>query len=226
MIDANLNLKICGITDSATAKYCAQAGAGALGVVFYNNSPRFVSVLQAQDILSDLPERVAKVGVFVDMNAEEMIRIANTVPLDTVQMHGNESVSDITAVMRAGFHVVKVLKTSGKKLVEEAGGLPQAAGILVECGNGVLPGGNGAVWTWSDASPLAGSRRFALAGGLTPANLKRAALCSQADAWDVSSGVESSPGRKDLMAVAKLIEVAKTLATSAGFFWKKEVLGC
>lgn len=220
MIDANLNLKICGVTNIATAMYCAELGAGAVGAVFYEASPRFVSVQQAQANFRGLPEWVARVGVFVDMPADETVAIARKVGLDTVQMHGSESVGDMVAVMSAGFHVVKVLKTSGKKLLEEAARMPQAAGILVECGKGILPGGNGAVWEWADAAPLAGSRHFALAGGLTPANLKHAALSSKADAWDVSSGVEVAPGMKDMWAVAQVIAVAKKLAPCAENFWK------
>ncbi len=221
MFDATLNLKICGITDPATARCCADSGAGAVGVVFYENSPRNVSVARARYIFGHLPDHVARVGVFVDMSAEDMVRIARDVPLDTVQMHGSETAGVIEAVMRAGLHVVKVLKTSGEKLVEEARGIPHAAGILVECGKGMLPGGNGAAWDWKGAAVLAGMRRFAVAGGLTPGNIRAAALSSLADAWDVSSGVESAPGRKDLAAVTALLDVVKRLAPCERLFWKE-----
>ncbi|MDD4101236.1 MAG: phosphoribosylanthranilate isomerase [Kiritimatiellae bacterium] len=221
MIDANFNLKICGITDATTAMFCAQAGAGAVGAVFYKKSPRNVSVTQARDIFSRLPENVARVGVCVDMTAQEMIQIAHEVNLDTVQMHGCESVSDVAMVLQSGFHVVKVLKTAGKMLVEEASRIPQAAGILVECGKGILPGGNGAVWDWSAAAGLAGLRAFAVAGGLAPGNIRRAALCSKADAWDVSSGVETEPGLKDMSAVTALIGTVKQLGPCDRLFWRK-----
>lgn len=221
MFEARHNLKICGVTDHATARHCAEAGAGAVGVVFYEKSPRNVGLPQAREIFRLLPDHVARVGVFVDMRSEDMVAIAREVSLDTVQMHGRESPGEVEAVMRAGFHVVKVLKTSGKKLSEEAGRMPQAVGILVECGKGTLPGGNGAVWDWNEAAVLAGVRTFAVAGGLTPANFRQAALSSRADAWDVSSGVEVSPGRKDPSAVAELLAVAGRLAPCERLFWKK-----
>lgn len=221
MFEARNNLKICGITDPGTARYCAEAGAGALGVVFYEKSPRNVSPTQAREIFRQVPASVARVGVFVDMRAEDMVAMARGADLDTVQMHGRESPAVIEAVMRAGFHVVKVLKTAGKNLAEEAGRIPQAAGILVECGKGTLPGGNGSVWDWMGAAVLAGTRPFAVAGGLAPANLGQAALRSRSDAWDVSSGVELSPGRKDPAAVAELLDVARRLAPCERLFWKK-----
>jgi indole-3-glycerol phosphate synthase len=199
-------LKICGITSRATAQFCAELGVGALGAVFYEKSPRHVSPAQARALFDGLPRRVARVGVFVDRPVDELLAIAREAALDTVQLHGHEPVETILAVQQAGFHVIKVLKVTGGQLLQAAQALPRDCGILVECGQGTLPGGNGAAWNWMDAEPLAGVRPFALAGGLTPDNLLEAIRLSRAVAWDVSSGVERSPGVKDHEAITRLMD--------------------
>jgi len=215
------NLKICGITSRETACLCAEAGVGALGAVFFRKSPRYVTPQQARIMFDGLPPHVARVGVFVDMPAEEMIAIAREAALDTVQMHGSEASSAISAVQQAGFRVIKVVKAKGKNLLEAAAAIPSSCGILVECGHGALPGGNGAAWCWEEAAPLAKVRPFAIAGGLTPRNFTDAAHLSKATAWDVSSGVESEPGIKDPGALHALFTHAQQLAmTSSSPFWK------
>lgn len=215
------NLKICGITTPETARFCAEAGAGALGVIFFAKSPRYVTPDRARQLFEDVPDRVARVGVFVDLPPEEMIGIARAAKLDTVQMHGSEPLEAVQAALEAGFTVVKVLKCTGKNLMASARALPQEVEILVECGRGTLPGGNGAVWNWADAAPLADLRPFAVAGGLTPQNLAEAARLSRATAWDVSSGVERAPGVKDHAAVLELVKNAQPLGqASHTHFWK------
>ncbi len=199
------NLKICGITTRETACFCAHAGVGALGAVFYPKSPRAVTPERAKALFEGLPQRVARVGVFVNMPTDELIATARLAALDAVQLHGSEPLEDILAALRAGFRVIKVLKTNGVALVKEAAALPESVGVLVECGKGVLPGGNGAVWNWAEAAPLAASRPFALAGGLTPANIAEAARLSGATAWDLSSCVEAAPGIKNHDAITQTI---------------------
>ncbi len=199
------NLKICGITSRDTARFCADAGVGALGAIFYSKSPRCVTAAQARAMFAGLPRRVARVGVFVDMPAGELLALARDADLDVVQLHGSEPLTAILHLLGAGFRVVKVLKLTGDRLLEAARALPASVGVLVECGNGVLPGGNGAAWNWADAAPLAAQRPFALAGGLTPANICEAARLSRAAAWDLSSGVETAPGIKDHDAIARAV---------------------
>lgn len=199
------NLKICGITTRATARFCAEAGVGALGAVFFRKSPRYVTPQQARAQFEGLPASVSRVGVFVDMPFLELLDTARAAALDTVQLHGSETSADILAAQRDGFRVIKVLKVTGEALLSAARTLPATAGILVECGKGTLPGGNGAVWNWADAAPLAEVRPFALAGGLTPDNLIEAATLSRAAAWDLSSGVETAPGVKDHDAIARVV---------------------
>lgn len=215
------NLKICGITTRETAIFCAKHGVGALGAVFFRNSPRYVSPAQARALFDGLPASVARVGVFVDMPTAILIDIARAARLDTVQLHGDESVDTVAAAQKAGFHVIKVLKLTGPDLLKAAEAIPETAGILVECGKGTLPGGNGAAWNWQDAAPLAEVRPFAVAGGLTPLNIAEALRLSNASACDVSSGVETAPGVKDHAAIRKLIDSLSSSETghSAQPFW-------
>ena len=216
------NLKICGITTRETALFCAENGVGALGAVFFRKSPLYVTAQKARAMFEDLPTRIARVGVFANLPAEEMIEIAREAALDTVQMHGTESQTDIAKVERAGFRVVKVLVDTGENLLEAARALPTSVGILVECGHGILPGGNGAAWHWEKAAPLADLRPFALAGGLTPQNFLKAARVSRATAWDVSSGVETAPGIKGHDRIRALVNTAmKHYDPSSPSFWKR-----
>ena len=215
------NLKICGITTRETARFCAETGVGALGAVFFEKSPRYVTAQQARAMFEDLSARVARVGVFVNLPAEEMIAIAREAALDTVQMHGTETQTDIAKVERAGFRVIKVLAVTGGNLLEAARALPASVGILVECGQGTLPGGNGAAWRWADAAPLADVRPFALAGGLTPQNFLDAARLSRATAWDISSGVETATGIKGHDRIRALVDTAMRYNDpSSPSFWK------
>jgi len=215
------NLKICGITSREAACLCAEAGVGALGAVFFRKSPRYVTPQQARTLFDGLPSHMARVGVFVDMPAEEMIAIAREAALDTVQMHGNEPPDAISLVQQAGFRVIEVVKAKGQDLLESAAAIPSSCGILVECGHGSLPGGNGAAWRWEEAAPLAMVRPFAIAGGLTPKNFNEAAHLSKATAWDLSSGVESAPGIKDPCALKTLFALAQQLTVPPSApFWK------
>lgn len=212
-------LKICGISDPETALYCEGRGVGAVGVVFFPKSPRNVSAEQAARVLAPLGPEVGKVGVFVNMPVAELLAVAATAGLTTVQMHGDESASDIQAVRQAGYRVVKVLKSSGKKLLENADSLPSGTGIMVELSAGALPGGNGAPWNWSSAAILSGRHDFALAGGLTAHNLNEARIASGAIAFDLSSAVESAPGVKDRDKIDALIRAASKLQLNR-IFWR------
>jgi phosphoribosylanthranilate isomerase len=217
-------LKICGITTPADARLCADAGAGALGAVFFKKSPRYVTPQHARAMFSGLPPRVARVGVFVDLPAAEVAAIAREAGLDTVQLHGSEPPATTLALQGLGYRVIAVLKVSGKKLLDAASGIPASAGIMVECGAGTLPGGNGAAWEWADAAPLAGARPFAVAGGLTPRNIADTLRLSKASACDVSSGVEAAPGVKAPAAVHSLAAALAAIRfpPESASFWKNE----
>jgi phosphoribosylanthranilate isomerase len=215
-MNARTGIKICGLTRADQAAACAEAGADAIGLVFHPASPRFLDAATAASVAAAVPAGVAIVGVFVDLPPAAILRLAREVGLTTVQLHGREPDAWVADLLDAGLHVVRVLAASGDELVRRAAALPAAAGVLVECGRGTLPGGNGVAWDWSGAAALRGRRDFAVAGGLTPENVAAALARSGAAAVDVSSGVESFPGCKDLALVRAFIAAARGAPPPAG----------
>ncbi len=215
------HVKICGITRRQDALFCAEAGAGALGAVFYEKSPRNVAPPAARKLFEGLDKRIARVGIFVNASVDTMVRTARIAALDTVQMHGEETTEKIEAVLREGFHVIQAIKRTGPELLAAVRAIPPRVGILVECGRGALPGGNGIAWNWSKAASLAQVRAFAIAGGLNPQNLALVARDSRATGFDASSGVESVPGIKDEAAVRAFLRAAAELPPPRlSFSWK------
>lgn len=192
-----IEIKICGLTTPAAAVACAAAGADSLGMVFHPSSPRNLTPAQARAIAAALPSSVAKVGVFVNQDADEILRIAALVGLNTVQLHGAPARQSSELFRRHGLHVVHMLCGASNYLLTQARSIPPMVGVLVECGRGALPGGNGTPWNWGEAVVLREIRPFAVAGGLDPANVAQALAASGASGVDVSSGVEAAPGIKD-----------------------------
>lgn len=211
--DRPIAIKICGLTRPEQAAACAAAGADAIGLVFHPASPRCVDAARARAIVAALPAATAAVGVFVDVEPAVICRVAEAAGLHTVQLHGSERPEWMRTLLDAGLHVVCALRATGPELVQQAAALPAGVDVLVECGVGVLPGGNGAVWDWSLAAVLRGVRPFALAGGLTPASVAAAVAASGATAVDVSSGVECRPGDKDLELVGAFIAAVRAVGS-------------
>ncbi len=208
-------LKICGLTNPAEARFCADAGAAALGVVFYPPSPRNVTPERAAKIFAGLPREVARVGVFVNATLVEMLDASRTAGLTVAQLHGTESPALAAALLASGLKVLKTVR-GGESVATEAARHPHGTRFLVECGRGPLPGGNGAAWDWSSARTTAGIQ-FAIAGGLSPENLEIAANASGAAFFDLSSAVESTPGRKDGEKVVAAVAAARKTAGNPEF---------
>lgn len=201
-----LEVKICGLTRPAEAAAIAEAGADAIGLVFHPASPRHLDPARARAIVAALPPDVPAVGVFADAAADTVAQIADRAGARIVQLHGAETAETIAFLLARGFAVLKTVKAVGPGTRRAARALPDGCGLLVECGAGPLPGGNGAAWNWAAAAPFAAIRPFALAGGLTPDNAATAAAAARASAVDLSSGVETAPGRKSLEKCRRLME--------------------
>ncbi len=212
------NIKICGITQSVTAMLCAELGFGAVGFIFFPKSPRNVSPETVRDITRVLPDSMAKVGVFVDEPLEIMLATADVAGLTTIQLHGNEDIDTILALQQHGYKVVKVARSS-EEARRIAPTLPDGTSMLLECGHGVLPGGNGATWNWSETRTIACNLPLGIAGGLNPDNIIKAVEDSGAMAYDISSGIESSPGVKDPDAIRRLAEAIQNLHLNFQPFW-------
>jgi phosphoribosylanthranilate isomerase len=189
-------VKICGITSPEDGRAAAEAGAAAIGLVFWSRSPRAVDLPTARRITAGLPPFVLRVGVFVDEQPDVIARISDSVGLDLVQLHGNESPETLAALPRRALKAVRVGSDFRPEQALRYSG--HAAGLLLDSGDADLPGGTGGVFDWAVVDGLRDRLGFVvLAGGLTPDNVGLAIRTIRPDAVDVSSGVEAAPGRKD-----------------------------
>jgi len=202
-----VQVKICGLTRVDEAVACAAAGAHAIGLVFYPRSRRCIRAETAREIRRALPPAVACVGVFVDAPPETVLQAARSAGLGAVQLHGCEPPAVVEQLRREGLFVIKALFAERAPAFEDAPRYPASA-FLVECGQGALPGGNALAWNWGRAAPLAERFPLVLAGGLTPDTAVPAVRAASPDALDVSSGVETAPGRKDIRKVEAFIRAA------------------
>jgi phosphoribosylanthranilate isomerase len=211
VLDGRLLVKICGITSPADAALAVEAGADAVGFVFWFMSPRKVDPARAAEIARGLPESVLRVGVFVDRPRDEMEAVAEAVGLDLLQLHGDEPPEALAGLARPALKAVRVGKGFA---TEEALRYSRcAAGLVVDTrlpGETQMPGGTGVPFDWSLVKGLADRVPFLmLAGGLGPLNVADAIRSVRPHAVDVSSGVEGLPGRKDPAKVRAFVEAAR-----------------
>ena len=197
-------VKICGLTGIDDAVKCAELGADAVGLVFHPKSPRFVTDKRAREICLALPERVKKVGVFVDETFTSIMQKVDRCGINAVQLHGNEPPELAESLIKEGLVVIKALFLERKPSFEDAAKY-QVSAFLTECGKGTLPGGNALSWEWEKAKIISDKYPLILAGGLTPENVFHSISLCLPDAVDVSSGVESAPGIKDIEKVKLFI---------------------
>lgn len=201
-------VKICGLRTPDEAAACAERGIQAVGCVFYPQSPRCVSREEAREIVRSLPPWVVGVGVFVDAPLKDVLDTVDYCGLGVAQLHGRETPEMVRELEMAGVRVIKALFINGEPSVRMVRAY-EASGVLIECAGGRLPGGNAMQWDWGAAAGVAAGRPMVLAGGLNPQNVARAIAEANPDAVDVSSGVESAPGRKDLDRVRQFVDAVR-----------------
>ena len=190
----HVKVKICGLTSAADAQAAVEAGADALGLMFYAGSPRHVSIQAARSIAAALPPHIIRVGVFLDPDPSGVFAAIEACGLNLLQFHGAE-----TAEFCAQFGIMTL---KAFRLRDAASLLPmagfQADAFLLDSYVPEKPGGTGETFNWDLALR---ARNFGkpifLAGGLTPQNAAQAVRKVQPFAVDVFSGVEQSPGKKD-----------------------------
>lgn len=203
-------IKICGLTDPDQALACAEMGIQAIGLVFYPKSKRCVSTGQALQISRALPETVQTIGVFVNETADAILEIAEKSELTGVQLHGQEPPEVIQKLEANGLTVIKGLYLKGEPSITEVARY-EADAYLIECAIGILPGGNAMAWNWQEAAGFGDKHAFILAGGLEPENVSTAIEDARPHAVDVSSGVETSPGNKDVNKVRAFVDAVHQL---------------
>ena len=201
--------KICGITRLEDAEYALECGASSLGFVFWPRSPRAIEPDAARAIAASVPSALI-VGVFVNQPQEEVSRIAAEVPLDAVQLHGDETVEYAAALTRP---VLKAIAVNG--VTDETVDVwPDSTMVLLDAHDPDRRGGTGRTVDWKRAAALARRRPVVLAGGLQPDNVGQAICSVRPFGIDVSSGVEARPGVKDRFRLDALFAAIK--AASAG----------
>jgi phosphoribosylanthranilate isomerase len=197
-----MNVKICGLSDAASLDAAVEGGARYVGFVFFEKSPRHVTFDVAAELAASVPEGVCKVALTVDADDAMLDTLLAQVPIDMLQLHGNETpqrVADIKA--RHGLPVMKAIGISNRDDLEKIATYGAVADqLLVDAkppSDGEVPGGNGLAFDWN----LIAGRRWPvpwmLAGGLTPENVHSAVKRTGATQLDVSSGVEAARGVKD-----------------------------
>jgi phosphoribosylanthranilate isomerase len=220
-------VKICGMTNLEDALTALEAGADAVGFVFYEKSPRNVSVKVAREIVEKLPESVDKIGVFVNESPEQVSRVADEAGLTAVQFHGDEYLRPSEYVVnRTAFfclpaiEIIPKLRSGGGFMIGE---FPNLAGILLDSGTREERGGTGKTFAWGEAyffvSTLRELHPIVVAGGLTPENVGWAVGFLKPWGVDVASGVEARPGKKDpgkVRAFVKAVRAAERLNGPGG----------
>jgi phosphoribosylanthranilate isomerase len=203
-----LFVKICGITSVEDGRQAVEAGADALGFVFWPPSPRYVTPERAAAITAALPPLVVRVGVFVDASRDELARTADAAGLDLLQLHGQESPECFAALPRRALKALRV--GEGFRSQEAEAFARSAAGVLLDTHRPEAPGGTGRAFDWTKVRGLRERVPFLLlAGGLTPDNVADAIDAVDPHGVDVSSGVEAEPGRKDVEKLRAFVEAAR-----------------
>lgn len=192
-------VKICGITRAEDAQAAVDAGAGALGFVFWPDSPRFIDPHRARAIAATLPPFVTTVGVFVNQPVAYVNAVASLVRLGAVQLHGDETVDEAAAITTP---VIKAMAVDDDRVTM----WPTRTTILLDVKDPVLRGGTGRTIDWTAAAAVAAQRKIVLAGGLSPDNVAEAVARVHPFGIDVSSGVERAPGVKDHHRLRALFE--------------------
>ena len=210
----DVRVKICGLREEAHVAAAVEAGARYVGFVFFANSPRNVTVDVAARLAATVPPGVAKVALVVDATDAALDSIVAAVPLDMLQLHGQESPERVAGIRaRYGLPVMKAVGIAGPGDVQNIATYGRVADqILVDAKapkGAVLPGGNGLSFDWTLIARKYWPCPWMLAGGLTPENVAEAIRLTGARQVDVSSGVETAPGVKDAGLVRAFVAAAQ-----------------
>lgn len=209
----NTRVKICGLTTRETVLAAAEAGAAYVGLNFFPPSPRYLEVETARDLAVDVPLGVAKVALTVDADEAFLDRIVETVPVDMLQLQGGETPERVAEIReRYGLPVMKAVGIGSEADLAALDLFGEVADqLLVDAKpapDADLPGGNGVPFDWRLIAGRRWTTPWMLAGGLTPANVAEAVALTGVRQVDVSSGVESAPGVKDVGLIREFIRAS------------------
>lgn len=193
-MSARVRSKICGITSLEDALCAVEAGADALGFVFYEKSPRYIEPEAAASIVAKLPAFICATGLFVNHSRSEVEGILDRCPLSLLQFHGDELEDDCLGFGRPYIKAIRVRSAEDVPSAEQS--FPSASALLVDTYREGVPGGTGERFDWT-LLPSQRSLPLILAGGLNAENVRSAIRTVHPYAVDVSGGVEQEKGRKD-----------------------------
>ncbi len=203
-----MRIKICGITEPQQGLNIAQLGATALGFICVQKSPRYITPQKIWEIRKILPNKVDVIAVFADTTIENIIEIVNHATLTGVQLHGKESpdfCDKLRGVLPDKIEIIKAFRIKTPASLQELDFYSDVVDtFLLDAYHPQMLGGTGKTLNWKDLQQFKPSKPWMLAGGLTPDNILEALSKLQPDGIDLSSGVERSPGNKDLDKVALL----------------------
>ena len=202
-------IKVCGITNMTDALAAAELGVDMLGFVFYGKSKRYVEAKTVRGIVNELPGSILKVGVFVDEEKDKVLDMAADLSLDILQLHGNET-PDYCASLKDDYKVMKAFR------VEDSASLRNvndylADYYLFDTYRKSSAGGTGRTFDWKLLKDFEVLKPFILSGGLDPDNVGKAIMEVVPYGVDVSSGVERSPGKKDIGLLKKFVTNVRRL---------------
>lgn len=204
-----VRVKICGVMTPDQGQEIARLGANAIGFICVEKSPRYVTPEQIRQITKVLPQETHRIGVFMNHKLETIVSTVETSRLTSVQLHGSESVEFCQHVRSAlpTTELIKAFRVESAETLKSTQNYTSVVDwLLLDAYHPNLGGGTGLVLDWETLSAFKPDRPWFLAGGLTPANLAAALNALSPHGIDLSSGVEISPGHKDLAKVAALFE--------------------
>lgn len=207
MVNQDLFVKICGVTNVEDAQFALECGADAIGLNFYERSPRFITMERAQEIVSKLPEHKSKIGVFVNASRKRILEVIKTVNLSAVQLVGQHGPDDLVNFESS---VIKVFRVYPGFDVEVLRNYIIDA-FLLDTYQDETYGGTGKTFDWNVAIKAKEYGKIILSGGLNPENIEDAVKYVQPYGVDVSSGVELRPGRKDPKKIRNFIARARSV---------------
>jgi phosphoribosylanthranilate isomerase len=211
-----MRVKICGITDPEQGSAIASLGATALGFMCVDSSPRYVAPDRIRAIVENVSDRVDKIGVFADLELKTLVEIVDRAGLTGVQLHGAESPTycqEIRNLLPSKIELIKAFRIkTPSSLAEINEYLNCVDTLLLDAYHPQMLGGTGATIDWLTLKEFKPSLPWFLAGGLTPDNILDALNKLKPDGIDLSSGVERSPGNKDLDKVARLFSKLKRIS--------------
>lgn len=213
-----MRIKICGITKPEQGQKIAQIGATALGFICVERSPRYVTPRQIAEIIQQLSSPVDTIGVFANAQLREIEQIVTETGLSGVQLHGSESrefCQQLRKTLPSNIEIIKAFRIkTPESFTETELYTDYVDTLLLDTYHPQMLGGTGQTLNWQNLSQFRPTLPWMLAGGLNPDNILDALAQLQPDGIDLSSGVEKSPGDKDLDLVTKLFDNLSSIATS------------